>query len=357
MLLTLSITALAGCGSSGKTTSDGITSTGSKPLEDAVYTNDSISLATYEGLSAEKKVYTVTDEALQEALDEALSDYTEYPSVDRASQKGDWIDADYTASILGTVSDEQENYYFVIGEEEFGEEFDAHLTGVSAGDTLEFTIAYDDDYEDADWAGLNVDFSVTINDVEEEVKPECTDEFVRESLGYDDYETFVAITRASLEENYESESDDDLRDDLLQQVIDASVLLQYSQEDYDNAYAEVKSFYESYADMFGVDIDEIYDSFDIDEDALESDAMDMLTRNLVIAAIEENEGLTADSISDEDFESGVAYYMEENDYSSRDDFLADYGEDAIRSQLLENAVLDLLVEKANVTEVEAEYEG
>jgi FKBP-type peptidyl-prolyl cis-trans isomerase (trigger factor) len=189
--------------------------------------------------------------------------------------------------------------------------------------------------------------------VDEEVIPECTDEFVQESLGYDNYDAFVEATRTSLEETYESESADELKDNLLQQVIDASAILQYTQDDYDAARAEVEAFYENYADMFGVEVDEIYDTFEVDDDSLESDTQDMIARNLVIAAIEEHEGLT---LSDEEFEDGVALYMEENEYTSRDDFLADYGEDEVRSQLLENKVLELLVEKATVTEVEAEYE-
>jgi trigger factor len=350
LLLVLGLTAISGC---GKTDSNGLISTGNEPLKDAVYTNDNISLAAYTGLSAEKKIYTITDEALTAAVNEALQEYAEYPSVSRASQTGDWIYADFTATLNGETEYDEEDYFFIIGEKEFGEAFDEKLTGVRTGDELAFSISYDDDYEDETWAGQTVDFTVNVTDVEEEVLPDCTDTFVQENLGYDNYDAFVEGTRASLEETYESESLSDLKDDLLGQVIDASVILQYTQEEYDNAYAEVESFYSSYADMFGVELDEIYDTFEIDDEALKSDTMDMLARNLVIAAIQENENLT---LSDEDYEDGIAYYMAENDYTDRDEFLSDYGEDAIRSQLLEDAVLDLLVEKAQITEVEADYE-
>jgi trigger factor len=350
LLLALALTAFSGC---GKSDSNGYISTGNEPLADAVYTHDNISLASYTGLSAEKKVYTVTDEALTDAVNETLQEYAEYPAVDRASQTGDWIYADFTATINGETDYDEEDYYFIVGENEFGEEFDEKLTGVSAGDELAFSIQYDADYEDETWAGQTVDFTVTVNEVDEEVMPDCTDDFVQENLGYDNYDAFVEGTRASLEETYESESLSELKEDLLQQVIDASVVLQYTQEEYDSAYADVEAFYSSYADMFGVELDEIYDTFGVDDDALETDTMDMLTRNLVIAAIQENEDLT---ISDEDYENGIAHYMAENDYTDRDEFLNDYGEDAIRAQLLEDATLDLLVEKATITEVEADYE-
>jgi trigger factor len=350
LLLALSFTALAGC---GKSADDSTVSTGNEPLTDAVYTNDSVSLASYTGLEADKNVYTVTDEALAESIDETMQDYAEYSSVDRASKSGDWIYADFTATLDGTTDYDEEDYIFIVGEEEFGEEFDEKLTGVKTGDQLDFSIEYDDDYEDESWAGQTVDFTVTVTDVQKEVIPDCTDEFVQENLGYDSYDAFEEATRASLEATYESESDYELKENLLQQVIDASVILQYTQEEYDDAYAQVESFYSSYADMFGIELEEIYSTFGIDDDVLDSDTQDILARSLVVNAILENEGIT---LSDEDYEDGIAAYMEEYDYTSRDEFVEDYGEDAIRSQLLEDTVLDLLVEKAQITEVSATYE-
>jgi trigger factor len=355
LLSSLTILSAVGCGNSS-VSKDGVVTTGNSAIDNAVYTNDSVSLAPYTGLTAEKKVYTVTDDALQSAIDEAVSSFIEYNSVDRASKEGDWIYADFTASIDGSVVDEEEDYYLIVGTDEYGEDFDKAITGVSSGDKLNFSVTYDDDYEDEDWAGQTVDFSLTVNDVEEEVAPDLTDDFVREKLEYDSYDDFVAATKASLEETYESESDTELRDDLIQQVIDASSILQYTEDEYNDAYSEIEEFYQSYADMFGMELDDIYESFGIDEDSVKEDALDQLYRNLVIAAIAENEGLSTDSISDEDFDAAVSEYTTEYEYDSTEDFLADYGEDVVKNQLLEDAVLDILVENANITEVETEYE-
>jgi trigger factor len=314
LLSSLVILSAVGCGNKS---ADGVISTGKSAIDNAVFTNESVSLAPYTGLSAEKKVYTVTDEALSSAIEDAVSDYVEYNTVDRASKDGDWIYADYTASIDGSVVDEEEDYYLIVGTEEFGEEFDEAITGVSAGDELDFSVTYDEDYEDEEWAGQTVDFSLTVNDVEEEIDPDLTDDFVKENLDYDSYDDFVAATKASLEETYEDESDTELRENLLQQVIDASAILQYTQNEYNEAYSAVEEFYQSYADMFGMELDDIYDSFGIDESSLNEDALDQLYRTIVINAIAENEGL---STADED------------------------------------TVLDILADSATITEVEAEYE-
>jgi trigger factor len=342
---------LIGCGSSD---SDSVISTGNTALKDAVYTNDWISLASYDGLTADKNVYEVTQDALDEGILSAISDYIEYsPVEDRPSAEGDWIYADYTASIDGDLYDEEEDYYFVIGEAEFGTEFDKQLTGISSGDVLNFSLSYDEDSENEDWVGKTVDFSVSVTSIEEEIIPECTDDFVQENLGYDSYDEFEAAIRQSIADEYEEESMEELKDDLIQQVIDASSVLQYSKEDYDAAYSDVEAFYSSYADMFGMELQDLYDIYGVTEDTLKEDALDALYRQLVVNAIQENEDI---SISEEEYQTGVTSYMEENDYTSEEDFLNDYGEDAIRNQLLEDAVLDLLVEKAQITEVPAIYE-
>lgn len=348
LLIAACTVTLFGCGKS-----DAVIINDTEDLTNAVYTNDYVSLAAYTGLSAEKKVYEVTQDAVDVAISDALAEYAEYETVDRASEDADWICTDLTVSVDGELYIDEDEYYILLGDEEFGDEFDQKLTGVSAGDELNFSLSYDKDYEDEDLAGHTADFSITIKQIEEEILPECTDEFVKENLGYENYDEFEAAMYDSVAADYEYESDYNLKEDLLQQVIDASRILQYTQEDYDAAYAEVEAFYSSYAEVFDMDLEEIYDIFEITEEDMKKDTLDMLSRHLVVNAIAENEKI---SISDEEYEAGLSYYMEENDYDSKEEFLNDYGEEALRRQLLEDAVLDLLAESAQITEVPATHE-
>lgn len=57
--------------------------------------------------------------------------------------------------------DSDTDYDLVIGSEDFQPEFEEHLIGAKAGDTLEFTITLSDDY-DGDYAGKDADFKVTV---------------------------------------------------------------------------------------------------------------------------------------------------------------------------------------------------
>ena len=117
----------------------------------------------------------------------------------------------------------------------------------------------------------------------------------------------------------------------------------------------IEGGYMSYVEMFGMNsLDELYKSFEMTKEDVEEEIQTYLYRTLVINAIIENESL---SLSDDDYKEGVAYYMKENGYESESEFLNDYGEEEIRRQLLEDMALNLLVNSAEITEKEAEYEN
>lgn len=341
------IVSLSGCGR------DKIISTGNEKLANAVYNDDTVSLAAYTGLEAAKKNYIVTDEALNRALREDLSDFTDYKTVTRASKDGDIVCIDYTAKIEGETYDKDNDYSFILGDHEYGVSFDQKLTGVSAGDELVFSLQYDEDYSDMDFAGNTVDYDIRVKEVQEIVLPDTTDEFIKSNFDYNTYDEYIKALRNNLEKDYALESESELQESLLQQVIDASRILQYTKGEYEDAYTDVEASYADYAQMFGTDLDSIYESFELTEDDLEQEAMDLLSRTLVIHAIQKSEGF---ELTDDEYKQGIAYYMEQEEYDSEKEFLKDYSEDEIRRQLLEDKTLRFLVENAHITEIEADYE-
>ena len=347
-VLLLAACLFTACGANSKIT------TGNKPLSDAVYSNEQVSLAAYTGLKAEKKDYIVTDDAVNNAIHEDLLEYAEYKPVSRASKNGDWVYTDFKASIDGKTAVSDSDYEIILGAAEFGEEFDKKLTGVSIGDSLNFSLDYDSEYTDVEWAGNTVDFEIKINDIHEEILPDATDSFIKENTEYSSYEDFTNAMRKSVTDMYAEESTNELQEELLQQVIDSSSILEYTQEEYDAARNTIESGYMSYVDMFGFEsLDALYESFEMTDEDVEDEIQSVLYRTIVLDAIVQSEKL---SLSDEDYEDGIVYYMDQYDYDSKDEFLDDYGEDEVRRQLTEDMVLNFLVNHADVTEVEAEYE-
>uniref|UniRef100_N2ANE4 peptidylprolyl isomerase n=1 Tax=Eubacterium plexicaudatum ASF492 TaxID=1235802 RepID=N2ANE4_9FIRM len=347
-ILLLSACLVAGCGSKSLIT------TKNKPIENAVYTSDSVSLASYTGLKAEKKNYIVTDKAVEDKIHESLMEFADYESVTRASKTGDYVQTDFKASIDGSVVLQENQYDVILGAEEFGKEFDEKMTGVSIGDELRFSLDFASDFVDVEWAGKTVDFEIRVTDIQQELLPELTDTFISENMGYDSYEQFSDAIRKELTDSYETESTQELQENLIQQVVDTSSILQYSKEDYKKAEDTVNNAFLGYLELFGMeDLDDVYEFLDMTDEDVEEEVEASLYRTLVINAIIDNEQLT---ITDEDYENGILYYMEQTESESREEFLNTYSEEEIRTQVLEDKVLNLLIDQADITEIDTEHD-
>lgn len=339
---------LAGCGTSETDTVPETTETISSDTD-----YGDVTLCDYKNLSAEKKIYKISDEDIDSEIESLLYDYIEYKDQDRPSQEGDYVSVNMTAVCDGsTILDySDESYDIGLGYEEFGPVFDEKLTGVSTGDELSFSVTYAEDYEDESFAGSTVDYNVTVLEITEETYPELTDEFITDTLGYESEEDMIEQITASLQSQYDSDSEYELREDLLQQVIDQSTFGSYSQELYDSCAESIEESYLSYAEMFDCETaEEVYELFGMTDEDVEKEILNQLYRLITVNEICKKENLT---LSDEEYNAGLERYAEESGYESSDDILEAYGEDSLYSWILEDKVLDLLEENATITEVTA----
>lgn len=341
---------LTGCGNSDTDTVS-VPETTETISSDADYGD--VTLCDYKNLSVEKKIYEINDEDIDSEIETLLYDYVEYKDQDRPSQEGDYVSVNMTAVSDGTtiLDYSDESYDVGLGYEEFGPAFDEKLTGVSTGDELSFSVTYEEDYEDKSLAGTTVDYNVTVLGITEETLPELTDEFITETLGYESEDDMIERITASLQSQYDSDSEYELREDLLQQVIDQSTFGSYSQELYDSCAESIEESYLSYAEMFDCETaEEVYELFGMTDEDVEKEILNQVYRLIAVNEICEIENLT---LSDEEYNAGLERYAEESGFESPDGILEAYGEDSLYSWILEDKVLDLLEENATITKVAA----
>ena len=316
--------------------------------------NGYVTLGEYKGLSVEKKVYTITEEDIQNEIDAVLDENAEYKDIkDRGAKKGDIITVSYKGTENGKEVEgaTEEEYDFEIGMEEFGKEFDDGLIGMKIGDTKTITVEFPENYEyDETWAGKKIDFEVKASAINEKILPEYTDQFVSENYDCKTTAEYEASIKQSLEADYEFDSNSEAGSDALDAAIANATINGYPEELYNSCYEEVKSGYESYAEMFEVDKSEIYNMFEITEDDIKSEAMDLVNLRLVVDAIATAENI---SVSDEDYNLMVTSYVEDWGCESQAELEETYGVDYIKQEMLQQKVMDFLLANANVSEVEA----
>lgn len=306
-----------------------------------------ITLGNLAELEATEYTYEITDDMVQTQIEEELELYAEEIEVDRASADGDVIYLDLTSSVNGEET--TESTYFYLGSQEYGEEFDKQLTGLSVGDSKTFSITFDDEIWIDEWADQTVEFKAEITSVCELSIPEYNDDFAAEYTDYETTDEYEAYLKESMEEEYADISYSDAIEALFEQAQSCSVFAGYPDELYDSCKEEIQATYLAFTG--GSDIEDVYEMFDLSEEALDAEIQDLVNRRLLIAAICEKQNLT---ISEDDYFTCLQDYADYYGYDSAAAFEEDYTREALVWFLYESAAADYLYEQAEITE--APYE-
>lgn len=313
-----------------------------------------VTLGQYKGIAAEKKVYEITDAAIDSEIEYMLYDYVEYKSVDRGAKEEDSLSLTMKASSNGETlydssAEESGVYETQIGYEDFGPEFDEQLTGAKKGDQLSFSIDYDEEFSVEDFAGKKVDFDVTVSDVTEEVSPELTEAFIKDQLGYDNEEALRKSISDDLSAQYQENSNYTLYFDLIEKVVATSQIESYSDDLYNSCYAATEQNYMSYMEMLGCEtLDEVYTAFGITADDIKQEAIDQVNHEVVVNAIAAAEKF---EISQEDYDKKIDEFVETYEYEDAKALKEDVSEADLKYMIMEDMVYKFLEENATLTEV------
>lgn len=308
-----------------------------------------VTLGDYTGLQVTKTVEKVTEEAVTESEQEQMDEYADYQEVDGPVEEGQLVNVSLLAKngddVVYDFSDD--GYDLTVGEGEFGEEVDKALIGAALSDELDLEVTYGEDFTDAMLCGKEISYHIVVNTISDIIYPELTDEFVKETFGYETVEEWRQSIRDELQQTNEQDAEETMRDDLVQAAVDACEISGYPKALYKQKKLEVESGYQSYADMFNCSLDEVYDMLGMDEQSREQEYIDAVNEAMVLAEIRKNENLT---LSDDQLQQKMEQYAQENEYDSVTDLLTDYDEDSLKEYFLNEYTIDYLEEHASITE-------
>jgi len=178
----------------------------------------------YKGLSLEKVSAEVTDEDIAGVRKSLLDRKAELTPVERAAKTGDQVDFKYegkvktdngweaSADLSGSRSAE-------IGSGQLLPEFEKGIVGVKAGETKTFKMTYAKDYRDQNLAGKEAEYTVDVREVKEKKLPEWTEEYAKE-FGYETLADFETKTRTRLGKTKSEETDNQLRNQMIEKLIE-----------------------------------------------------------------------------------------------------------------------------------------
>ena len=305
-----------------------------------------VTLGEYRGLEVEKSVYTVSDEDVDIELDNRLYATATLEDTGRPAETGDTVTADITSTVGGKTT-KDEKFPIDLGYEQFGPDFDAKLEGCSVGDQLLFTLSFDEDFEVEEWAGQTVDFQVDVTAVQTLSQPEFNDEWVKENSEYEDTESYRDALREQIQEDADRQNEETAASSAFSLAMDNAEFNGYPQDLFDATYAQVYSQFEMLADMFGITVEELYESYDMSEDDLKDEAIDQVNSYLFLSAVAKAEGIEVTDREIEEFaeETAVSY-----GYDSPQAMLDESDADELKLAALNRKVSYFILGLSNVTE-------
>lgn len=162
-----------------------------------------VELGEYKGIAAEKKEVNITDEIVNNVVEDLLLGSAKLEDVADEAHKaelGDTVDLAFEGFIDGVPFDggKAESHLLELGSKSFIDTFEEQLVGYVKGQEGEINVKFPEEYHSKELAGKPAVFKVKINAIKKLNKPELNDEFAK-TLNYESVEDLKAKKRAELE--------------------------------------------------------------------------------------------------------------------------------------------------------------
>lgn len=312
-----------------------------------------VTLGDYKGVTVEKTIQSVTDEDVQNEIDNALANYP--VEVDQAAKEGDTVNIDYVGKIDGEEFDggSDQGADLKLGSGKFIDGFEDGLIGARKGETRTLNLTFPEDYTQ-DLAGKAVEFTVTVNAVKEPLS-EPTDQWVADNIeGYDNIADYKAGIRSEQEESNEQTAENQVRYAAWTQVIDNCTINEYPETLVEVGKKLYEQQVETYAKYAGMELDAYIESSGLTQEEYQSNmeeyGKNVAAQALVCQAICDKEGF---AIGDDDYQKALQDMLTEYG-CTEEELIQTYGQDNVEQSIMLNRVSNLIMENANVTEVQAD---
>lgn len=306
----------------------------------------------YRGVKVDVPPVEVADGDVDEYLDRLRDRFAELEVVGHPAGKGDYVVADIRATVHGREVPDgtREDHLYEVGSGEFAPRLDEELVGRRSGEIVKFNARLPEAAGDV--GGKEVSFQVLVKEVKSKKLPPADDEFARTASEFDTIEELREDLRAKLAEARERQLEAEVRDRVLQALVDAvDVDLPDRLVDHETEH-RVQSAAER-AERAGTTLPDLLEAQGWDELQLRSDARAHAIRaikaDLVLEAVAREQGL---EVAPEELAAEVARLAQALGRPPREvaKTLERSGQvTSLAGDIIRSKALDFLVEHAEVT--------
>ena len=298
-----------------------------------------VKVGSYNGLTVEKTVHTVSDEAVEAELKRVQERNARELTREGAAQNGDIADIDFEGFVDGVAFEggKAEHYNLTLGSGSFIPGFEDQIVGHMPGETFDVNVTFPDDYQATNLAGKDAVFATTLNYINEDVTPDLTDDWVSsnlaESMGMNNVAELKTFVSNSLLFNQEA-------NELYGQLYDAAEVNTDTLPEDVQQYFTNTVLYQPYlyAQMRGVSLETMlsqsgYSSVDEYLESSESSKQNMIKQILIMQALAEKNNIVCDT---DILNAEFSRYFGSTDMTS---YVNAYGENYVKTNILHDIVM------------------
>ncbi len=183
-----------------------------------------VTLGEYKGIKVAKAAASVTDEQVAGELANLQKTHSKMVVAPEGTEiaNDDFAIIDFKGSIDGVAFEggEGKAYPLQIGSGSFIPGFEEQLIGCKAGEQKDVKVTFPEDYFQADLAGKEAVFAVTINDVKRRELPPIDDELAKEQGKFESLDELKADLRKKLETQAEFSTLEAFNNEVIKTAID-----------------------------------------------------------------------------------------------------------------------------------------
>lgn len=309
-----------------------------------------IESVTYEGLEAKRPKLDVTDKMVDEELDSIrrANSTLEAPKKARASKEGDVVTCDLKVEVDGEeIADAGTSGFPIeIGKSQIFPEIEKAATGLKVGESGSADVEMPEGHPHPKLQGKTAKFTVTATEIKERVLPAADDELAKDMGEFETLAELKADIKKQLEEQHKEQQENVLAERLVKALVEANPIpLPPSLVEQQMRVSEREVIMR--AQMQGQQVTGVGEQL---REQIKEDSETKVRAGLVMAEIAKKEGI---QIGNEEIEEGLkelAAQTGKNVAKLRAEYSQPRQREMLVGMILENKVLDLIEQKANITD-------
>ena len=177
----------------------------------------------YKGIEIEKKSTEVTEELIDEEIEQVRQRNSRLVSVeDRAAENGDTAVIDFEGFVDGVAFEggKAEGYNLSLGSGNFIPGFEEQIVGHKAGEEFSISVSFPENYQSDALKGKDAEFKIVLHEVKTRELPEVDDEFVQDVSEKETLEEYREELRETVAKRLKDESEKDVDDQISDKLIE-----------------------------------------------------------------------------------------------------------------------------------------